>query len=205
LLAAVIALELGRFSIRAGDTLAPIVVLVRVHLVRSEQEARLQTTLTDADVQRIFGKVNKVWSQAGIRFELESVGDTRALAGVSPSDGDQERWVVAALPKERLLQHGINVCYVKELRPNGIWTSGLVLVKDTARLREVTGGLDEPLPRVTSHELGHALGLVHRQEVTNLMASGTTGFSLNDEEVQTARATAIAKFDPSVKVEAAGK
>jgi hypothetical protein len=43
---------------------------------------------------------------------------------------------------------------------------------------------------VTSHELGHVLGLVHRQETTNLIASGTAGFSLNDTEIATARAKA---------------
>jgi len=54
-------------------------------------------------------------------------------------------------------------------------------------LRAVAGGIDEPLPRVTSHELGHAFGLPHRQDTTNLMASGTTGIGLNDEEIQRVR------------------
>lgn len=191
--------------LHAGDEATPITVPVRVHLVHSEQEPRLNTTLTEADVRRIFTKVNKVWSQAGIRFEIESVCDTHALDAATFVEDMQERWVVAAMPKERLLQHGLNVCYIKEFRPNGIWTSGLALVKDTASLREVPEGLDEPLPRVTSHEFGHALGLPHRQATTNLMASGTTGFTLNEEEIQTARATALEKFHQAAKEEAAGK
>jgi hypothetical protein len=59
-------------------------------------------------------------------------------------------------------------------------------------LREVETGIDEPLPRVTAHELGHALGLPHRQDRTNLLASGTTGTALNAREVETARKKARA-------------
>ena len=67
-----------------------------------------------------------------------------------------------------------------------------MIVKDVPLLREVPDGVDEPIPRVTSHELGHALGLVHRQDLTNLMASKTTGFSLNAEEIRIAREHAVA-------------
>ena len=77
---------------------------------------------------------------------------------------------------------------------NGIYFPEGIFVKDTASLRKVAGGLDEPLPRVTSHELGHAFSLNHRQDTTNLMASGTTGTWLNEEEIREARATAL-KFD----------
>jgi hypothetical protein len=62
-------------------------------------------------------------------------------------------------------------------------------VQEAARLNPVPGGIDEPLPRVTSHELGHGLQLPHRQARTNLMASGTTGTSLNEAEIETARHT----------------
>src|SRR5256884_2500800 len=70
---------------------------------------------------------------------------------------------------------------------NGLYLAGAVFVKDSASLREVEGGMDEPLPRVTSHELGHAFGLAHRQDKTNLMASGTTGIWLNEGEARQVR------------------
>ena len=94
------------------------------------------------------------------------------------------------------------MCYVKEVKPNGFFHAGLIVVKDTASLRPVEGGIDEPLPRVTSHEIGHALSLLHRQDRTNLRASGTTGFLLTDAEVKAAREIA-AKFQKPASAGAA--
>jgi len=54
----------------------------------------------------------------------------------------------------------------------------------------VKDGVDEPIPRVTAHELGHAFTLKHRQSVTNLMASGTSGWTLNEAEIKQVRTAA---------------
>ena len=177
----------------------PIMTLpVRVHLVQSDAIPTMHTTLVEADIRRIFGKANTVWAQAGIRFELESIGPTEASA---PSAEVRLRSefvrVKSMIPKERLSATAMNVCYVKEVKPNGFYYDGLIVVKDTAALKEVPGGLDEPLPRVTSHEIGHLLGLQHRQHTSNLMQSGTTGFSLNETEITTARAKAQQRLNRS--------
>ena len=104
--------------------------------------------------------------------------------------------VKSMIPKASLSATALNVCYVKAVKPNGFFHSGLIVVKDTASLRPVEGGIDEPLPRVTSHEIGHALSLSHRQDTTNLMASGTTGFSLNAGEIHAAREKAKTFLTP---------
>lgn len=167
-----------------------LTVPVRVHLVQSAGIPAMHTTLAESDVRRIFGKANRVWAQAGIRLEIESIVHTEAAAASPEAEKkDEYARVKSMIPKASLSATALNVCYVKEVRPNGFF-SGLIVVKDTASLRAVEGGLDEPLPRVTSHEIGHALTLSHRQDTTNLMASGTTGFSLNDAEIAAARAKA---------------
>lgn len=161
---------------------------VRVHLMQSVTNPAMNTTLTETDIKRIFIKVNNVWSVAGIQFEIESIGPTKAMdLGKEQTLLPEFDKVSAMIPKDRLAADAINVCYVKSVTPNGFYNGKLIVVKDTAALKEVAGGIDEPLPRVTSHELGHALGLAHRQDSTNLMQSGTTGFSLNDVEIATAR------------------
>lgn len=173
--------------------LEEIAIPVRIHLMQSAGITAMHTTLTEADVRRIFGKVNRIWSQAGIRFEIESIVHTEAVALTPENESKQEfARVKSMIPKASLSPAAIDVCYVKEVTPNGFYYGEPIVVKDTAKLRPVEGGLDEPLPRVTSHEIGHALSLSHRQDTTNLMASGTTGFSLNDAEIQAARVKAKA-------------
>ena len=96
--------------------------------------------------------------------------------------------VKAARPAKGRDEGMVHVYYVHLLSTNGVYMGrDAIFVKDTAALRTVKGGVDEPLPRVTSHEIGHAMGLPHRQDTINLMASGTTGWSTNDAEIDRVR------------------
>lgn len=178
-----------------------IVLPLRAHLLRSATDPALRTTLTEADVRRIVGKVNLIWAQAGIRFELESVVVTEALAVPAtsrfPTAHDR---IKAAIPVAALGARTLDVCFVKQIGPNGFHYGEPSVVKDTAEVTAVPGGLDEPIPRVTAHELGHALGLRHRQEVTNLMASKSSGYSLNEEEIRIARGRAQRYREASSRV-----
>ncbi len=175
----------------AGGIHPVITLKVRVHLMQSNTTPAMHTTLSETDIRRVFPKVNMIWAQAGIQFEIESIVLTKALP-LPPEMRTQsmiER-VLSMIPKDQLSAKAINVCYVKEMEPNGFFYREPVMVKDTAKLEAVPGGMDEPLPRVTAHEIGHELGLKHRQEAVNLMQSGTNGFLLNDEEIGLARMTA---------------
>jgi acetyl esterase/lipase len=166
-----------------------LIVPLRVHLVSSEDTPALHTTLTEADLARILPKMNRVWAPAGIRFRLESLVREAALPRDHP-DVRNPRSFPERMPGSSRAERAFDVYFLKRIEPNGVFTPRGIFVKDTAELRPVEGGIDEPIPRVTSHELGHALSLPHREERTNLMASGTTGTLLNDAEIRQARAAA---------------
>jgi len=169
---------------------------LRIHLLRATQAPALDCRLQEGDAARILGKVNTIWSQAGIRFRRESLRIEEA-AGQELYQGlaanRTEGHLRLIRPRASLSPAVFHLYYLREMGPNGICLNAsheMLFVKDTARLFPVEGGIDEPLPRVSAHEIGHALGLDHRQDRFNLMASGTTGTSLNAAEVATSRSKA---------------
>ncbi len=170
-----------------------LVAPVRIHLLSAKDVPALHTTLVEADIQRILGKANKVWAAAGVHFHIESIVKEEAVRQElfdKEAAKTELAWVKRHYPEKTRTTNAFNIYYIKQFGVNGVYFPDSIFVKDTASLRKVEPGLDEPLPRVTSHELGHALSLPHRQNVTNLMASGTSGFAFNADEIQRARAAA---------------
>jgi len=196
-----------------ADVVAPppfdqfLILPLRVHVLRSSDFPEIDCRLTDDDIRRILGKVNGIWNKAGLHWAAEPVVREPA-AGLTKfrllRDLDALGNLAAyrvLFPEESREFDGLHVYYLHRFPVNGVWLGrGSAVVQETAKLRPVEGGIDEPVPRVTAHELGHALGLPHRQDRTNLLASGTTGTLLNAREVETARATA--RTLPGVKTAA---
>lgn len=174
-----------------------LLVPLRIHLLSARVATNLSTTLTEKDIARILPKMNRIWAQAGITFYLESLLHEEAAgqAGYAERARTNEPPALLTLrPEATRGSNQFHIYYLHQCRPNGIYIGpGGIFVKDTASLRKVEGGIDEPLPRVSSHEIGHALTLQHRQDVTNLLASGTTGTWLNHAEIQQARDSARKK------------
>jgi hypothetical protein len=197
-----------------------LILPLRVHLLQSDDIPELHCDLSDDDIQRIIGKVNRIWNVAGIHWGLESIrrepavdlGKYRAARDVSPQGRIPLGLYRMIRPESSREFDGLHVYYLRSFSVNGVYLgSDFAFVQQTAKLREVQGGIDEPLPRVTAHELGHALGLAHRQDRTNLLASGTTGIKLNSQEVEKARSGAkrwrgvVTVFELSQAAEAAAR
>lgn len=173
---------------------------LRIHVLRSDSIEQVDATLTDADIGRIVGKANRVWQQAGLRLVIESIvredaAEQERFAETKSEGPDNLRRFLMLRPEASRSEKMLHVYFIHEFEVNGVYLGrGVAFVKDAAKLRPVDGGIDEPIPRVMSHELGHAFGLPHRQDRTNLMASGTTGTLFNAAEVTKAREHA-AKFE----------
>ena len=174
-----------------------LLVPLRVHLVSAKVATNLSTTLREQDIARILPKMNRVWAQAGVHFYVESLVREEAAGQEGYAErarADEPPALLSLRPEATRSSNQFHLYYLHQCRPNGIYIGpGGIFVKDIAWLRKVEGGMDEPLPRVSSHELGHAFTLPHRQDVTNLMASGTTGMWLNDDEIKQAREAARKK------------
>src|SRR3954464_6606633 len=50
-----------------------LLVPLRVHFLSAQDSPAIHTTLTDKDFIRILGKINRVWSQAGLHFYVDSL------------------------------------------------------------------------------------------------------------------------------------
>lgn len=167
---------------------AVLVLPVSVHLMRSQAHERLQSTLTEEEVRAIFEEVNMIWAPAGIRFEVDAIAPLQANDPPSKRWFVRDRnWVKSAIPSGSFRSKAVDVCFVKDMGPNGFFYGEPVVVCEKPDFTKVKGGAKNPVARVAAHELGHVLGLQHRQDHTNLMASARNGFSLNNQEIKDAR------------------
>jgi len=171
-----------------------VVIPLRVHVLTSAELPEIDCALKDDDIRRVIGKVNAIWRNAGVHFALDPIArepaarEDRFREVRARREGDGLGPFQLLAPEGSRSGEGFDVYYIHRFAVNGVFLGDrMAFVQETASLRPVPGGSDEPLPRVTAHELGHGLGLPHRQDRTNLLASGTTGTGLSEQEATRAR------------------
>lgn len=170
----------------------PIVMPITVYIVDSDDE-QLSSRREVNQLESIYEKVNGIWASAGITIQVQAIQritiPDSVLQSILIGDFQPFRASIGRefdVPDPSLL----NSFYTREIGgPNGI-------VPFDARLFFVA---DEPSvhdERVTSHEIGHILGLHHTLvDEGRLMFPGTNGMSLTDEELTVARYTAQGILD----------
>lgn len=180
------------WPLHADDSERPVVLPIAIHLVRSTAHPRLHAQITEDEVRAVLLEVNAIWSQANVRFEFGGIDEVSALDLPAKKWFQRDRdWVKAALPVAQMNPKAIDVCFVHDMGPNGFFYGEPVVVCETPEYTSVRVGAARPVARVLAHELGHVLFLKHRQDHTNLMASGRNGVTLNREEIAAARSRAL--------------
>ncbi len=180
-----------------------VTLQVRVHLLSSEFPP-LSTELTEDEVATVFGRVNAIWQQALIRWEIESILredalNSDAFAAILRGDLPVSDAVIASvLPRENLLTGDWDVFLILSLGgiAGGIYFPGIPAALsaelDPEGRRELTGAT----ARILAHELGHSLSLPHVTctAAGNLMSPGCPAANrtrLTEGQVEAARQQAL--------------
>ena len=173
-------------------THAPIVLPITAYIL-DDMEGERSSQRSAEQLRDIYEQVNAIWAPAGIIIDLQSVYRVQLpeiyLTAISSSDFDRFFRGVNqdfSLPEPSLL----NAFYASDIGgPNGITPL-------RTRTFFVTDFPSVHHERVSSHEIGHILGLHHvPNDSGRLMYSGTNGMALSEEEVAVARYAARGLLD----------
>jgi hypothetical protein len=168
----------------AQDTPPDITLPISMYLLVDDIEnpnLDISTSRTEDGLMTILENMNIIWSQSNIELSLNTIATVEVPEAVLEDiiAGDFSSFFAALADGSISLPDTaqINGFYAKNIGgPNGITLNNQVyFVNDEPTVND---------ERVSSHEIGHMLGLHHHLVSPNrLMYSGTNGTTLSDEEI----------------------
>lgn len=164
-----------------GDKQLEVIRIKAVlHPVRRSGGA-LDTNRTDEAIRALFEQTQKIWSQAGIVFDVELNETVINYAEVLMNMGNYP-FFNDTVAKDN--NGALHVYYVRDMAGANGWIVGSrhVAVADITTVDDF---------RATAHEIGHVFGLGHTEDnMESLMASGRNGQKLSDDEIRRVRGRA---------------
>lgn len=179
----------------AGDD--PVQISMSLYVVDNADGgagAPLSSQRSHPDIDVIAERIQSIWGQAGIELVIETVTRIEASEDVlvDLGNGDTASFRAAARTGAIAIPDPatINGFYVSRIgAANGMTPFG-------TRLFFVADDPSVPDERVSSHEIGHILGLHHvLDDPGRLMFSGTDGTTLTEAEIAVARYAAAGILD----------
>ena len=167
----------------------PIAISMSLYVVDDESDPESSAMSSERETDELASiaqRIRGIWLEAGVDLTIRTITRITAPAAVlqQVARGETSGFVEAvvngaiSVPEPAI----INGFYVRQVgSANGVTPLGtrIFFVTDSPSV------LDE---RVSSHEIGHILGLHHtQQDAGRLMFSGTNGMSFTDQEVDVAR------------------